>query len=50
MLEYLPYSIISEDLKCYDYLMHKYDEMKMRAEKTKISHRFAYLKSLIGTE
>lgn len=50
MIKYLPYSIISEDLKCYDYLMHKYDEMKMRAEKTKISHRFAYLKSLIGTE
>lgn len=50
MIKYLPYSIISQDLKCYDYLMHKYDEMKMRAEKTKISHRFAYLKSLIGTE
>lgn len=50
MIKYLPYSIISDDLKCYDYLMHKYDEMKMRAEKTKISHRFAYLKSLIGAE
>lgn len=49
MTEHLPYSIISKDLKCYDYLMRKYNEMNMRAEKTKISHRFAYLKSLIGT-
>lgn len=40
----------SDDLWCYDYLMRKYREMSMRNEKKKITHRFAYMKSLIGTE
>jgi plasmid replication initiation protein len=48
MVEHLPYNIIQEDLKCYDYLLRKYDEMKMRSEKTKIQKRFNYLKSIIG--
>lgn len=49
MVEQLPHEVISDDLKCFNYLMRKYDELKMRAGKTKITHRFAYLKSLIGT-
>lgn len=50
MIEHLPYSVIREDLECYDYLSHKYNEMKMRNEKNKITHRFAYLKKIIETE
>ena len=50
MLECLPYNDVSDEIKRYDYLKHKYDEMNMRNEKTKIKHRFAYLKSIIGSE
>jgi Protein involved in initiation of plasmid replication len=46
----LPYSLIQEDIQCYDYLMDKYREMIMRNERTKIKHRFDYLKSIIGKE
>lgn len=49
MIEHLPYSIIHEDLECYDYLSRKYNEMKMRAEKSKITHRLGYMKKLIST-
>lgn len=49
MVEHLPYPIIREDLECYDYLSRKYHELRMRNEKRKISHRFAYMKSIIGT-
>ncbi|WP_101698680.1 replication initiation protein [Clostridium minihomine] len=50
MTECLPYEIIHDELKCYNYLMRKYNEMKMRNERTKIHNRFAYIKSIIGTE
>jgi plasmid replication initiation protein len=49
MLEHVAY-VIHDDIECYDYLAHKYAEMKMRNEKNKIKHRFAYMKSIIGTE
>lgn len=50
MLEKLPNEIILDDIKRYDYIKNKYDEMNMRSEKTKIRHRFSYLKSIIGAE
>lgn len=50
MLKHLPYNIISEEIKCFNYLRQKYDEMQMRDEKKKIKHRFAYLKSIITVE
>ena len=46
----LPYSLIREDIQCYDYLMDKYREMIMRNEKNKIKHRFNYLRSIIGKD
>lgn len=49
MIETLPYGTIHDELACYDYLKHKYDEMKMRNEKNKIIDRFAYMKSIMGT-
>ncbi len=50
MCEKLPNEIVYDDIKCYDYLRHKYRYMNMRNEKSKIPHRFAYIKSLIGTD
>lgn len=50
MVKNLSYKIISNDLACYHYLKHKYDEMNMRNEKKKITHRFGYMKTIIGTE
>ena len=46
----LPNSMIIDDVQCYDYLMDKYREMLMRNEKTKIKHRFGYLRSIIGKD
>ena len=46
----LPHSLIREDIQCYDYLMDKYREMIMRNERTKIKHRFGYLRSIIGKD
>ena len=46
----LPHSLIREDVQCYDYLMDKYREMIMRDERTKIKHRFGYLRSIIGKD
>jgi len=46
----LPYSLIREDIQCYDYLMDKYREMIMRNDKNKITHRFGYLRSIIGKD
>ena len=46
----LPHSLIREDIQCYDYLMDKYREMIMRNDKTKIKHRFGYLRSIIGKD
>jgi hypothetical protein len=48
--ECLPWTMFRDDIKCYDYLMDKYREMTMRAEKTKIAHRFGYLKTIIGKD
>ena len=50
MIEHLPYRIIDNDLECYNYLKHKYDEMNMRNEKKPITHRFGYMKTIIGIE
>jgi plasmid replication initiation protein len=46
----LPHSLIIEDIQCYDYLSDKYQEMLMRNTKTKIKHRFGYLRSIIGKD
>jgi plasmid replication initiation protein len=46
----LPHSLIVEDIQCYDYLSDKYQEMLMRNTKTKIKHRFGYLRSIIGKD
>ena len=48
--ECLPWPMFRDDVKCFDYLMDKYREMLMRASKTKITHRFGYLKSIIGKD
>jgi plasmid replication initiation protein len=50
MKKILPYSLIMEDIQCYDYLSDKYQEMLMRNTKTKINHRFGYLRSIIGKD
>ena len=46
----LPDSLIQDDIQCYDYLTDKYREMIMRNDKTKIKHRFGYLRSIIGKD
>jgi len=46
----LPFSLIRDEIKCYDYLNDKYREMIMRNDKIKINHRFAYLRSIIGKD
>ena len=46
----LPHSLIREDIQCYDYLVDKYREMIMRNDRTKIKHRFGYLRSIIGKD
>ena len=46
----LPYGLIREDIQCYNYLMGKYREMIMRNERTKIKHRFGYLRSIVGKD
>ena len=48
-------SAIESDIKCYDYLSHKYAEMKMQDERKKLKNdkirdRFAYIKSTINAE
>jgi plasmid replication initiation protein len=46
----LPHSLLREDIQCYDYLSDKYQEMRMRNSRTKIKHRFSYLRSIIGKD
>jgi len=46
----LPYSLIKDNIQCYDYINDKYREMVMRNDRTKIKHRFAYLRSIIGKD
>jgi plasmid replication initiation protein len=46
----LPWEMFRDDVQIYDYLSDKYHELLMRAEKTKIKHRFAYLRSIIGKD
>jgi len=46
----LPYSLVREDIQCYNCLMDKHREMIMRNEKNKIKHRFNYLRSIIGKD
>jgi len=50
MQNHLPFSMIKDDVQCYDYLNDKYREMIMRNERNKINHRFAYLRSIIGKD
>lgn len=50
MRKHLPSEMMRDEIQTYDYLMDKYREMLMRAEKTKIKHRFGYLKSIIGKD
>jgi plasmid replication initiation protein len=50
MCNRLPYDLIRDSVQCFDYLNDKYSEMIMRNEKTKIKHRFAYLRSIIGKD
>jgi len=50
MVEHLPYETVRNHTKCYDYLIRKYKYMNMRNEKTEISNRFAYIKSIIGKD
>lgn len=38
------------ELDMFDYLHRKYDELNMRAEKTKITNRFAYFKKMIESD
>lgn len=47
MAALLPSSIFHDSVKCYDYLLRKYNELKWRAGQTKIHKRFNYLKSLL---
>jgi len=50
MLEKLPHETFEDELESYNYLMHKYRYMNMRAEKDPIQHRFSYMRSIIGKE
>jgi|GEM_PF-516347 len=50
MLEKLPHETVEDELESYNYLMHKYRYMNMRAEKHPIQHRFSYMRSIIGKE
>ena len=50
MVELLPYQTVRDQLRCYDYLTQKYRYMNMRDEKTPISNRFSYIKSIIGKD
>lgn len=40
-------SLQENQLKAYDYLKHRYDELNWRAEQREIKNRFGYLKKLL---
>jgi len=40
----------NRQLEMYDYLKSKYDELKLRAEKTEIKRRFGYLRKIIEAD
>jgi plasmid replication initiation protein len=49
----LPVSIANREnwqMKVYDYLKHKYDELKWRASLTEINNRMGYLKKIIESD
>ena len=50
MREKLPYSLIKDDIQCYDYLSDRYQEMLMKAARMKMPHRHGYLRSIIGKD
>jgi len=50
MLETMPYEIVRDNMRCYEYLNQTYRYMNMRAEKNPIQHRFSYMKSIIGKD
>ena len=47
MIELLPFDIVNDELKCFNYLMRKYRYMNMQNEKKKIKYRFRYMVSII---
>ena len=48
--EHLPH-IFNDDIKCYDHLQRKYNEVMLKDSQGKVRHtRFGYLKSIIGVE
>jgi len=50
MISLLPYGVLGDETKCFDYLSHKYRYMNMQNEKNKIKHRFKYMESIIGKD
>jgi plasmid replication initiation protein len=50
MKNFLPQGMLQDNIQCYDYLSDKYQEMRMRNERTKIKYRFSYLRSIIGKD
>lgn len=50
LLKILPYNLFKQDIEIYNYVKRKYDELIWRANQTKITHRFAYLKKIIEAE
>lgn len=49
MQEILPQDVIQDDFKSYHFLKRKFDELRMRAEKSAIKNRFSYLTTLVKT-
>lgn len=47
MRKTLPLEMVRNDILAYDYIAEKYREMVARAEKTNITHRFGYMKSIV---
>jgi hypothetical protein len=47
MAKTLDDEILEDDIRCFEYLRAKYRELEMRAEKSAIKYRFAYMMSLI---
>jgi len=47
MQKWLPYDLIDSEVRCYDYLSDKYQEMLMRSARFEIKHRHGYMRRLI---
>jgi plasmid replication initiation protein len=46
----LPHSLLKDDVQLYDYLSGKYQEMLMQNQRAEITHRFSYLRKMLGNE